>query len=82
MNCRYSLKRRTFIYSLACCADKCLLGIVRLADELLKKLFLFSGPDMRLYVPIVLGQLIEIINRPNTPKTLLENTGTVKVEDT
>ncbi|WAR22767.1 TNPO1-like protein [Mya arenaria] len=32
------------------------------------------GPDMKEYVPVVLGNLIEIINRPNTPKTLLENT--------
>lgn len=35
------------------------------------------GADTRPYIPIVLGQLIEIINRPNTPKTLLENTGTL-----
>ncbi|XP_025830663.1 transportin-1 [Agrilus planipennis] len=33
------------------------------------------GADTSLYIPIVLTQLIEIINRPNTPKTLLENTG-------
>lgn len=32
------------------------------------------GAETRAYIPIVLGQLIEIINRPNTPKTLLENT--------
>lgn len=31
---------------------------------------------MQPYVGIVLPQLVEIINRPNTPKTLLENTGT------
>ena len=30
---------------------------------------------MKEFIPIVLGSLIEIINRPNTPKTLLENTG-------
>jgi hypothetical protein len=30
---------------------------------------------MRRYVPMVINQLIIIINRPNTPKTLLENTG-------
>lgn len=30
---------------------------------------------MKEYIPVVLGNLIEIINRPNTPKTLLENTG-------
>lgn len=32
------------------------------------------GEDMREYVPIILNQLIVIMNRPNTPKTLLENT--------
>lgn len=32
------------------------------------------GPDMKPYIPMVLSQLINIINRPNTPKTLLENT--------
>lgn len=32
------------------------------------------GADTRPYIPLVLTQLIEIINRPNTPKTLLENT--------
>ena len=35
----------------------------------------FTGADMKPYVPLVLTQLITIINRPNTPKTLLENTG-------
>ena len=29
---------------------------------------------MKPYIPHVLGQLVEIINRQNTPKTLLENT--------
>ena len=38
-------------------------------------LVISTGEGMRPYVPIVLNQLIEIINRPNTPKTLLENTG-------
>ncbi|XP_072023726.1 transportin-1-like isoform X3 [Amphiura filiformis] len=32
------------------------------------------GAEMREYIPHVLNQLTEIINRPNTPKTLLENT--------
>lgn len=32
------------------------------------------GADTRPYIPLVLNQLIDIINRPNTPKTLLENT--------
>lgn len=30
---------------------------------------------MQPYVQMVLSNLVEIINRPNTPKTLLENTG-------
>jgi hypothetical protein len=34
---------------------------------------------MTLYIPLVLNQLIEIINRPNTPKTLLENTGMIRI---
>jgi len=33
------------------------------------------GADMRTYVPMVLNQLIIVINYPSTPKTLLENTG-------
>ncbi|XP_026462930.1 transportin-1-like [Ctenocephalides felis] len=32
------------------------------------------GSDTKNYIPLVLNQLIDIINRPNTPKTLLENT--------
>lgn len=34
-----------------------------------------SGEEMKEYVPLILNQLVMIINRPNTPKTLLENTG-------
>lgn len=34
-----------------------------------------SGAEMEPYVGLVLNNLVEIINRPNTPKTLLENTG-------
>lgn len=30
---------------------------------------------MREYVPLILNPLVMIINRPNLPKTLLENTG-------
>lgn len=33
------------------------------------------GAEMQPYVQMVLNNLVEIINRPNTPKTLLENTG-------
>ncbi|KAB0801453.1 hypothetical protein PPYR_05807 [Photinus pyralis] len=32
------------------------------------------GTETRPYIPLVLSQLVDIINRPNTPKTLLENT--------
>jgi hypothetical protein len=32
------------------------------------------GAEMSQYVALLIEQLIEIINRPNTPKTLLENT--------
>ncbi|XP_043920372.1 transportin-1 [Protopterus annectens] len=32
------------------------------------------GIEMQPYITMVLHQLVEIINRPNTPKTLLENT--------
>ncbi|CAG13601.1 unnamed protein product, partial [Tetraodon nigroviridis] len=38
-------------------------------------LLISQGPEMQPYVAMVLHQLVEIINRPNTPKTLLENTG-------
>lgn len=34
---------------------------------------------MQPYIVMVLNQLVEIINRPNTPKTLLENTGILNV---
>jgi hypothetical protein len=34
---------------------------------------------MHNYIPLFLTQLIAIINRPNTPKTLLENTGKVSI---
>ncbi|MGH0170755.1 UNVERIFIED_CONTAM: hypothetical protein FKN15_060316 [Acipenser sinensis] len=36
------------------------------------------GAEMQPYIAMVLHQLVEIINRPNTPKTLLENTGTMQ----
>uniref|UniRef100_A0A671W0W9 Transportin-1 n=1 Tax=Sparus aurata TaxID=8175 RepID=A0A671W0W9_SPAAU len=35
------------------------------------------GPEMQPYIAMVLHQLVEIINRPNTPKTLLENTASL-----
>jgi len=40
----------------------------------------FTGPDTSAYIPLILTQLIEIINRPDTPKTLLENTGKILYE--
>lgn len=40
--------------------------------------FIPAGPEMQPYIAMVLHQLVEIINRPNTPKTLLENTGTTR----
>ncbi|KAI8438818.1 hypothetical protein MSG28_011180 [Choristoneura fumiferana] len=33
------------------------------------------GAETSKYIPLVLNHLVDIINRPNTPKTLLENTG-------
>lgn len=33
------------------------------------------GTEMQPYVPIILNQLVITMNRQNTPKTLLENTG-------
>jgi hypothetical protein len=38
-------------------------------------LYAFTGNDMQPYVTLVISPLVDIINRPNTPKTLLENTG-------
>lgn len=37
-------------------------------------IFKFPGQEMSPYAPLVLNQLILIINYPTTPKTLLENT--------
>lgn len=39
---------------------------------------MITGGDTRNYIPVVVDQLVEIINRPNTPKTLLENTGNIQ----
>lgn len=33
---------------------------------------------MQPYIPIILNQLVVTMNRQNTPKTLLENTGNLK----
>ena len=35
------------------------------------------GPEMKPFAGVILNQLIVIINRENTPKTLLENTGKI-----
>ena len=35
----------------------------------------FSGAEIRQFIPMFLETLIVLINRPNTQKTLLENTG-------
>jgi hypothetical protein len=42
-----------------------------------KLLIVIAGGDTSSYIPLVLDQLVVIINRPNTPKTLLENTGNI-----
>ena len=34
-----------------------------------------GNEELMPFISVVLNHLIEIINRPNTPKTLLENTG-------
>lgn len=38
-------------------------------------LYIPIGTEMQPYVPIILNQLVVTMNRTNTPKTLLENTG-------
>ena len=38
-------------------------------------LLCITGEEMKQSVGMVLGPLVDIINRTNTPKTLLENTG-------
>ena len=48
----------------------------RLMVCLLSAMCVSVGAEMQPYVGMVLPHLVEIINRPNTPKTLLENTGT------
>lgn len=53
-----------------------LFSIMNLCFFLFVLFFTSLGPEMQPYVAMVLHQLVEIINRPNTPKTLLENTGT------
>lgn len=45
------------------------------ANGVLSAVCVSLGAEMQPYVGMVLPHLVEIINRPNTPKTLLENTG-------
>ena len=42
------------------------------AGEMAVKL---GADEMREYIPALLNPLVEIINRENSPRTLLENTG-------
>lgn len=45
-------------------------------EDTIKSLTYFiSGNDMQPFITMVINPLVDIINRPNTPKTLLENTG-------
>lgn len=65
---------------LGCCEEIKVSGIyIDFREEFLmansKKISNILGEEMREYVPLILNQLVIIINRPNTPKTLLENTG-------
>lgn len=50
--------------------------LIRLMVCLFSAVCVSLGAEMQPYVGMVLPHLVEIINRPNTPKTLLENTGT------
>lgn len=53
--------------------------ITQMVDSVLALYCVSLGAEMQPYVGMVLPHLVEIINRPNTPKTLLENTGTYTV---
>lgn len=55
----------------------CYLIVIRqiICNNTLSIYSLLIGADTKPYIPLVLNQLIEIINSMNTPKTLLENTG-------
>lgn len=71
-----------FIWCHQVCFDVTVWGLAIYFPSWIFAFFLFVlfftslGPEMQPYVAMVLHQLVEIINRPNTPKTLLENTGT------
>lgn len=51
-----------------------LISVCNNATWAIGELSIQLGGDMKAYHSLVLPQLIENINRPNTPKTLLENT--------
>lgn len=44
-------------------------------NELTSMYLFVIGPETSSYIGLILNQLIEVINRPNAPNTLLENTG-------
>lgn len=64
------------------CHNLCILILHYRVNKFFSPWFLIHptslGPEMQPYIAMVLHQLVEIINRPNTPKTLLENTGTTR----
>lgn len=78
------LTKACFQHVLPCITDFCTILAQNLNPELISvcnnatwaigEIAVKMGGEMQSYVPIVLPQLILIINRPNTPKTLMENT--------
>jgi len=63
-----------FLNSLAQNLNPELISVCNNATWAIGEIAVKMGAEMQQFVPIVLPQLIMIINRPNTPKTLLENT--------
>ncbi|XP_043231916.1 transportin-1-like [Amphibalanus amphitrite] len=63
-----------FLTSLAQNLNPELISVCNNATWAIGEIAVKMGQEMQTYVPMVLPQLILIINRPNTPKTLLENT--------
>ncbi|NXG12433.1 TNPO1 protein, partial [Sakesphorus luctuosus] len=64
------------------CIGMFLFHIKQLILQISRRCYNYLCIEMQPYIPMVLHQLVEIINRPNTPKTLLENTGTQKMNCT
>eukprot|EP00116_Pleurobrachia_bachei_P000976 sb/3461238/ len=52
----------------------CYISVCNNATWAIGEISIQLGAEMKPYVPMILNQLIVIINRENTPKTLLENT--------